>query len=63
MGERLMRYYKYVQDELGLQGKMKLAMESKMPSTLAATEPDSEANVSILRSAIEKLTGKPAPTL
>ncbi len=63
MGERLMRYYKYIQDELGVQGKVKLATASKLPSTLAATAPDSEENLNLIRSAVQEITGKPAPML
>lgn len=61
MAEKLMKYYKYVQDELGLVGKMKLAKETKIPSVKAAMEPDSPENISRFKEAIENITNKPAP--
>jgi hypothetical protein len=62
MAELLLRYYKYMADEQGLEGKMRLATETRIPSSKAAMEPDSSDNVAAFRQAIEKLTGKPAPS-
>jgi hypothetical protein len=62
MADKLLRYYKYISDEQGLDGKMRLATETKIPSSKAAMEPDSPDNLAAFRKAIEKLTGKPAPT-
>ncbi len=61
MAERLLRYYKYAQDELGLLGKIHLAKETKMPSIQAALEPDSPENLLLFKNAVEKLMRKPAP--
>lgn len=61
MAEKLLRYYKYVSDEKGLDGKMSLATETKIPSSKAALEPDSPENLAAFKRAVEKLTGKPAP--
>ena len=61
MAERLLRYYKYVGEEMGMPGKIKLAMETKMPSTKAAIEPDNDKNLVAFREAVAKLTGKIAP--
>jgi len=63
MAERLLKYYKYIFDEGGLEAKMKLAIVTKIPSTKAATEPDSEQNIEMFKDAIMNITGKPAPTL
>jgi hypothetical protein len=63
MAEKLMLYYKYAKDTLGLQGQMKLAAETKIPSTKAAMEPDSPENIALFKKAIEAITGKPAPHL
>ena len=63
MGQKLLSYYKYVADTAGMSGKVKLAQETKIPSTRAAMEPDSDANVALFRAAVAVVTGKPAPTL
>jgi hypothetical protein len=61
MGERLVRYYQFVSEKGGLQLKIKLAAMTKVPSTQAAIEPDSQANVELFRRAVEQLVGPPAP--
>ena len=63
MADKLMLYYKYVTDQVGFQGKMKLAMATKIPSTKAALAPDSPENIALFRAEIAKITGKPAPLL
>jgi len=62
MGEILLKYYKYATDEMGMNGKVKLAMETKIPSTQAAMTPDSPGNIKLFESAIQKITGKAGPT-
>lgn len=61
MGEKLMLYYKFVTDKGGLTAKTKLAAITKLPSTRAALEPDSEQTVDQFRKAIEQIFGEPAP--
>lgn len=61
MGDKLLRFYKEIGDMQGLNGKMKLAQETKIPSAKAAFEPDSNENIQLFIKAFEKLTGKPAP--
>jgi hypothetical protein len=63
MAQRLLSYYKYVGETVGMAGKVKLAQETKIPSTKAALAPDSDANLAIFRAAVEAVTGKPAPAL
>lgn len=63
MAEKLLRYYKYVQDRLGLEGKIQLAKETKIPSTQAALEPDTSEVIQKFRVAIEKITHQAAPDL
>lgn len=63
MAEKLMQYYKYVHDTLGLEGKVQLAKETKMPSTQAALEPDHADNLRLFKNAVEKITHQPAPDL
>ena len=62
MGTILMKYYKYVGDEQGMDGQVRLAKLTKIPSTRAAMETDSRETVEAFKRAISELTGKPAPT-
>jgi len=61
MGAKMMEYYKYITSVQGLAGKFSLARETKIPSTKAALEPDTEENLNRFREAIKKLTGKLPP--
>lgn len=61
MAERLIKYYAYLGQEKGLGAKIELATATKIPSTKAATTPDSPENLEMFRAAVEKITGKPAP--
>jgi hypothetical protein len=63
MSEKLLQYYKYIQDSLGLEGKIQLAKETKMPSTQAALEPDTPETIQRFKVAVEKITHRPAPNL
>ncbi len=61
MAERLLQYYTYITDELGMEGKVRLAQETKIPAAVAAVAPDSQINLQTFRAAVERLTGEPAP--
>lgn len=61
MGVVLLKYYKYVADEQGLQGKIALAQKSKIPAIQAATSPDSPENIDLFMKIIKEITGKSAP--
>ncbi|MFP4499238.1 MAG: hypothetical protein ACLFQV_13595 [Vulcanimicrobiota bacterium] len=61
MGIKLMKYYKHIRDKMGLSGKMKLAVETKVPSSKAAMEKDSDDKIKLFREAIEKITGEKPP--
>lgn len=63
MAEKLLQYYKYVQDALGLEGKIQLAKGTKMPSTQAALEPDNPENIRLFKTVVEKITHRPAPDI
>ncbi len=63
MAEKLLLYYKYVGDNYGLNAKIKLAQETKTPSTQAAIVLDTPEKIKEFKSAIEKITGQPAPNL
>jgi hypothetical protein len=62
MAEKLLKLYKFAQDEGGAMAKVRLAMATKIPSNKAATEPDSKENIELLRKAIKEILGKDAPT-
>ena len=61
MAERLIKYYAYVGPEKGLGAKIELATTTKIPSTKAASAPDSPEYLKLFMQAVEKITGKPAP--
>ena len=64
MGMKLMKYYDFIaKTQHGIVGKAKLAQMTKIPSTIAASQPDSHENVEKFRKAVEAITGKPAPVL
>jgi len=63
MGEKLLRYYKYIQDNEGFSGKIKLAQLTHIPSVQAAIELDTPEIIERFKKAIETITGKPAPNL
>lgn len=61
MGQKLLQYYKYISDQLGREGKVQLAIKTKISSILAATTEDSPEILEKFKSAIEEMTDKPAP--
>lgn len=61
MAEKLLQYYKYVSKEKGIAGKTMLAKATKIPSPVAAVEPDSLEKIKLFKSAVESITGRPAP--
>lgn len=63
MGAKLAKYYDFVAQEGGIQGKMRLAMMTNVPSTKAATEADTPELVNKFRAAIKEITGKDAPAV
>ena len=63
MAEKLLEYYKYIQENQGFVGKIKLAQLTHIPSVQAAVEPDTPEVIERFKKAIEKITGKPAPNL
>ena len=63
MGEKLLQYYKYIQDNEGFSGKIRLAQLTHIPSVQAAVEPDTPQVIEQFKKAIEMITGRPAPNL
>ena len=61
MAVKLMQYYKYITDEKGMEGKTELARLTMIPSILAGTKPDDDEYIKKFQSAVEQITGKPAP--
>ncbi len=61
MAEKLLKYYKYMKECQGTTGLISLAMQTKVPSTKAAMEPDSPENLLLFQKMVELLTGKAAP--
>ncbi len=63
MGEKLLAYYKYIQDKEGFFGVIRLAQLTSITSKRAASEVDTPELIKRFKDAIEKITGKPAPNL
>jgi hypothetical protein len=63
MGEKLMEYYSYVEQEEGLTGKIELAKQTNLPGTKASTAPDSNENIREFRETIKDITGEEPPRL
>ncbi len=61
VGEKLLRYYSYVNEKRGLAGKIELAKQTKIPSPKASLEPDSPELIALFKKKVEKITGEPAP--
>lgn len=61
MAEELLKYYKFMKDNGGFEAQIKLAVETKIPSTKAALAPDSPENIRVFRDAIQKISGKTPP--
>jgi len=62
MAEQLVQFYQRMEQAAGLQGKTKLAIETKIPATRAALAPDSAENIALFRAAYEKIVGTEKPT-
>lgn len=58
MAEKLMQLYKFASDKGGLDAKVKLATMTKIPSTKAATAPDSPETLALFRDCIKAITGE-----
>jgi hypothetical protein len=63
MGQILLRYYKYIEENEGIFGKIRLAQLTHIPSSRAATEVDTPEIIERFKNAIKEITGKPAPNV
>jgi len=61
MGQRLAKFYEFMDGNGGLPAKMRLAMMTGIPSTKVDAEPDSPENLAKFRNAVKEITGKDAP--
>ena len=55
MGLKLVNFYERVGQELGFEGRMKLAMLTKIPSTQAQAADDSANNVALFEQSLARL--------
>jgi len=61
MAEKLLKYYKYVNDIKGRDGQIELARMTSTPSIIASTLPDSPWMLKLFQNAVEKITGESVP--
>ena len=53
MGEIMLKYFKFVGDEAGVEGRMKLSQLTKTNSIRAATADDSNENIDAFKKAVK----------
>jgi hypothetical protein len=63
MGEKLLKYYELVLARGGLQGKMRLAIKTAIPSARAGEQPDSPENLRKFYEAAKEILGTDVPEL
>lgn len=61
MGVKLLKLYEFVEEKMGLIGKVQLAMKTKLPSPRAASAPDSPENLKMFLAAVKEITGLTPP--
>ena len=61
MGMKLAKYYRYIIEEKGVQGRIELGVLTKISSIVAPLQPDSPENIKLFRESIKKITGKEPP--
>ncbi len=61
MGDRLLKYYDWVNQQGGLALKMRLAMKTNIPSAQAKDAPDSTENLTKMHMAAKEIAGKEPP--
>ena len=63
MGEKLLKYYQWLEHEGGLAAKLQLAQKTKIPSVNAAMMPDDPATIAMLKAAAKEIAGKEPPAV
>ncbi len=61
MGEKLKKFYEFVKKEGGLKATMRVAMKTSVPTSQAASVPDSLDIINKFREAIKEVVGKYPP--
>ena len=61
MGAQLVACFEQAEKQLGVQGRVKLAILTGIPSAVAGTQPDSPENIKKFEQALAKLTQMPKP--
>jgi hypothetical protein len=61
MGEIMLKYFKYVGDEAGVEGRMKMSQLTKTNSIRAATAEDTQEIIDVFKKAVQQITGKTPP--
>ena len=63
MGDKIEKLYDFIQAEGGIPAKMRIAMQTGVPSNKAAATPDSDEVLAKFRAAIKDVIGKDAPAV
>lgn len=63
MGQKLVKYYEYIEAQRGRDGKVALAKLTKVASIVAGGQPDSPELLQRFREAIREITGVLPPEL
>lgn len=61
MSQRIFEYFKYVSDEVGLDGRVQLSQKIKLTSIQATLCKEDDELLEKVKTAVEEVTGKPAP--
>ena len=61
MGERLLKYFQFVGEKAGLQGKLELAKATNMAVSQAANVPDDIVNLEMFREAVSHIVEETPP--
>lgn len=61
MAQKLVAMFEFTKSTGGLPAQMRLAIKTGVPSSKAATEPDSPELIAKFKAAIKEITGKDAP--
>ncbi|MBN2526866.1 MAG: hypothetical protein JXR76_10775 [Deltaproteobacteria bacterium] len=62
MGQQLLKYYSYVGQKAGVEGKIRLAQTTHITVSMATTAPDDAVNLKIFQEAVDHIVGQ-APSV
>jgi hypothetical protein len=63
MGDKLLQYYKIVDERVGMAARARLAMKTSVPSAKAGEAPDSPELLAKFHAAVEDIVGASIPKL